>query len=89
MAEVQVLAQESNCKRCENRESNRESRRKCDQEDLDLLLESTQRLKFMGRTLWEFDSFDKEERGTLAILINKEADHLFEIMENLSDRLGE
>ena len=43
----------------------------------------------LGRTLWEFETFDKEERGTVAIMLNKEADHVFEIMENLSDRLGE
>ncbi len=77
------------CKRCENRESNREARRKCDQADLDLLIESVQRLKLIGRTLWEFETFDKEERGTVAIMLNKEADHIFEVMGSLETRLGE
>jgi len=74
---------------CANCDSNRETRRQCDQADLDQLLESVNRLKLIGRTLWEFETFDKEERGTVAIMLNREADHLFEIMENLSDRLGE
>lgn len=89
MAEEQVLTNGVECKRCANRDENRETRRKCDQEDLDQLLESVNRMKFMGRTLWEFDSFDKEERGTLAIMLQREANHIFELMENLSDRLGE
>jgi hypothetical protein len=97
MAEVQVLAAQAERKAemcvgnrsCANCDSNRETRRKVDQEDLDRLLESVNRLKFMGRTLWEFEDFDKEERGTLAIMLRQEADHIFEIMENLSDRLGE
>ena len=89
MAEVAVLTNGVECKRCENRESNRESRRKCDQADLDLLVESVQRLKLIGRTLWEFEDFDKEERGTVAIMLNKEADHIFEVMGSLETRLGE
>ena len=84
-----VLNDITECKRCENRESNRESRRQCDQADLDQLLESVQRLKLIGRTLWEFDSFDKEERGTVAIMLNREADQIFEIMGGLETRLGE
>lgn len=89
MAEVAVLTNGVECKRCANREDNREARRQCDQADLDLLLESTQRLKLIGRTLWEFDTFDKEERGTVAIMLNKEVDHIFEIMGSLECRLGE
>lgn len=97
MAEEQVLTAQAESKvetcignrSCANCDSNRETRRKVDQEDLDRLLESVNRLKFMGRTLWEFEDFDKEERGTLGIMLNKEADHLFEIMCNLETRLGE
>ncbi len=89
MAEEQVLTNVVECKRCANLDSNRETRKKCDQADLDQLLECVGRIKFMGRTLWEFEDFDREERGTLAIMLNKEADHIFEIMGNLSDRLGE
>lgn len=89
MAEVAVLTNGVECKRCENRESNREARRQCDQADLDQLLESVNRIKLIGRTLWEFDSFDKEERGTVAIMLNREADQIFEIMGSLETRLGE
>jgi hypothetical protein len=39
--------------------------------------------------LWEFETFDKEERGTVAIMLNKEADHIFEVMGSLETRLGE
>ncbi len=74
---------------CANCDSNRESRRQCDQADLDQLLESVNRIKLIGRTLWEFETFDKEERGTVAIMLNREADHLFEIMGSLECRLGE
>lgn len=89
MGATAVLTNGVECKRCANRDDNRETRRQCDQKDLDELLESVNRLKLIGRTLWEFETFDKEERGTVAIMLNKEADHVFEIMENLSDRLGE
>jgi hypothetical protein len=74
---------------CANCDSNRESRRKCDQADLDQLLECMGRLKLVGRTLWEFETFDREERGTVAIMLNKEADNIFEIMGSLETRLGE
>lgn len=89
MAEVAVLANGVECKRCENRESNREARRQCDQADLDQLLESVNRIKLIGRALWELEDFDKEERGTVAIMLNKEADHIFEVMGSLECRLGE
>lgn len=89
MAEQQVLTQAFECKRCVNTEEIRASRRQCDQHDLDQLLESVSRIKLIGRTLWEFDSFDKEERGTLAVMLNREADHIFETMSSLETRLGE
>lgn len=73
---------------CANCDSNSKSREKLDQADLDQLLESVNRLKLIGRTLWEFETFDKEERGTVAIMLNREADQIFETMENLSARLG-
>ncbi|MDO9582703.1 MAG: hypothetical protein Q7J24_06295 [Desulfomicrobium sp.] len=74
---------------CANCDSNSKTRMELDQADLDLLLESVNRLKLIGRTLWEFETFDKEERGTVAIMLNKEADHIFEVMGNLETRLGE
>ena len=37
---------------------------------------------------WEMDEFSKEELGTAAIMLNREADQIFETMENLSARLG-
>jgi len=74
---------------CANCDSNSKTRQKLDQADLDQLLECTGRLKLVGRMSWEMDGFDKEELGTVAIMLNKEADHIFEIMENLSTRLGE
>ena len=89
MAEVQVLTTQTECKRCANREDNRETRRKCDQEDLDRLLESMQRLNFIARSLWEMKGFDEVELGTVSIMIRNESEHIFEIMGNLSDRLGE
>jgi hypothetical protein len=73
---------------CANCDNNSKTREKLDQADLDELLESVNRLKLIGRTLWEFDSFDKEERGTVAIMLRREADQIFETMENLSARLG-
>jgi lipoate synthase len=73
---------------CANCDSNSESREKLDQKDLDELLESVNRLKLIGRTLWEFETFDKEERGTVAIMLNREAEQIFATMENLSARLG-
>jgi hypothetical protein len=39
--------------------------------------------------LWEFEDFDKEERGTVAVMLNKEADHIFAVMGSLECRLGE
>lgn len=73
---------------CANCDNNRNLRKDLDQKDLDELLESVNRLKLIGRTLWEFETFDKEERGTVAIMVNREADQIFETMENLSARLG-
>ena len=73
---------------CANCDSNTKTRMELDQKDLDELLESVNRLKIIGRTLWEFETFDKEERGTVAIMLNREADQIFETMENLSARLG-
>ncbi len=73
---------------CENCDNNSKIRMELDQKDLDELLESVNRLKLIGRTLWEFETFDKEERGTVAIMLNREADQIFETMENLSARLG-
>ena len=73
---------------CVNCDSNSKTRQKLDQSDLDELLECTGRLKLVGRMFWEMDGFDKEELGTVAIILNKEADHIFELMENLSVRLG-
>ena len=73
---------------CANCDSNSKTREKLDQADLDELVETVGRLKLIGRTLWEFETFDKEERGTAALMLNREADQIFEIMENLSARLG-
>jgi hypothetical protein len=89
MAEEQVLTNGVECKRCANRESNREARRKCDQEDLDKLLEITQRLKFIARTMWEMKEFDQVELGTVSLMIGREADDVFEILGSLETRLGE
>ena len=74
---------------CANCDCNRETRRKCDQADLDSLLESIQRLNFVSRALWEMKDFDEVELGTVSIMIRKESDCIFELMGNLSDRLGE
>ncbi len=73
---------------CANCDNNSKTRMELDQKDLDELLESVNRLKLIGRTLWEFEDFDKEERGTVAIMLRREADQIFETMENLSARLG-
>lgn len=88
MAEVAVLTSGAECKRCECQDSNSRTRKELDQKDLDELLESVQRLKLIGRTLWEFDGFDKEERGTVAIMLRREADQIFETMSSLETRLG-
>ncbi len=88
MAEEQVLVGGENCKACEAQESNRQSRKKLDQNDLGLLLESVQRLTLIGRTLWEFDELDKVERGTISVMLKREADHIFETMCSLEARLG-
>lgn len=84
-----AILMETTCERCLNRESNREARRQCDQHDLDEILESVNRLKFIARTLWELDGLDREEKGTVSIMLRTEAEKLFETMCNLETRLGE
>lgn len=73
---------------CANCDCNSKTRMELDQKDLDELLESVQRLKLIGRMFWEMDEFSKEELGTASIMLNREADQIFETMENLSARLG-
>lgn len=88
MAEEQVLVGGENCKACEAQESNRQSRRKLDQNDLNLLSESVQRITLIGRTLWEFDEMNEVERGTISVMLKREADHIFETVCSLEARLG-
>lgn len=73
---------------CSVCDSNSKDREKLDQNDLDLLTESTTRLKLIGRMFWEMDSFDKVELGTVAIMLNNEARHISELVESLETRLG-
>ena len=51
------------------------------------LTESVQRLKMLARVLWEMEDLDKVERGTLSIMLSREADAIFETTEALEARL--
>lgn len=68
--------------------TNEQVREELDQADLDLILESTQAIKFIGRALMELDEVDDVERGTVTWLLNHEANRVFEAMCSLETRLG-
>lgn len=51
------------------------------------LVESVQRLKMLARVLWEMEELDKEERGTLSIMLSNETDNIFMITAVLEARL--
>jgi hypothetical protein len=59
-------------------EGKRENLEACDQ-----LTESVQRLKVISRMLWEFEELDKVDRGTVAIMLSREADAIFATTETL------
>ena len=88
MGESAVKISGVECKRCENQTSNSETRRQCDQTDLDLILESINRVKLVSKMLWEFDEIDKIERGTISLLLDRECQHMDETRESLECRLG-
>lgn len=73
---------------CANCDGNSESRQKLDQADLDLILESINRIKLVSKMLWEFDEIDKIERGTISLLLDRECQHMDETRESLECRLG-
>lgn len=59
------------------------------QESIDLLTESIQRIKLLSKMLWQVDGLDKVELGTLSIMLSNEADNLYMTTATLELRLGE
>ena len=84
-----AIPMDTTCERCLNREDNRESRRRCDQHDLDELTEIVGRLKLISKFVNEVDGLDDVELGTLARMIGNEADGIFTLIETFETRLGE
>lgn len=90
MTEAAVLTQSFECKRCVQTAENSECRRQCDQSDLDLLLETAGRLRFIARALKDLNGgLDEVDAGTVAMMIEREASEIFKILESLETRLGE
>lgn len=87
MGEAAVKISGVECKRCENQTSNSETRQKLDQADLDLILESINRIKLVSKMLWEFEEMDKIERGTVSLLLDRECAHMEETRESLETRV--
>jgi hypothetical protein len=51
------------------------------QDKLDIVVENLQRINLVGRMLWELDDLDKVERGSLAIMLKRETDEIFNTLE--------
>jgi hypothetical protein len=59
------------------------------QESIDLLTESIQRIKLLSKMLWQVDGLDKVELGTLAVMLSNEADNLYTTTATLELQLAE
>lgn len=68
-------------------EGKREGWEALNQESIDQLTESVQRIRIIGRMLLEMD-LDKVERGTLAIMLTNESDNIFMSSVALEERMA-
>ena len=59
------------------------------QESIDLLTESIQRIKLLSKMLWQVDGMDKVELGTLSVMLSNEADNLYTTTATLELQLAE